>query len=363
MQPPPITPSEDAKFAVTYDEPATEVTAVPEMPIVEEVDTAVAEPDLMADETTIAGLAVEEDEGWLEDMLVQPPPITPSEDAKFAVTYDEPVMPVIEPAVEMSPLAGLAEEEMIAAVPEDPDEAMAWLQKIADEQTGSLEPATAPDDELLPSWLTGSGTERADFEPLLTAGAELDLIEDLGVDMGDDLSDSLPDWLAADRDRSSGTGQTGWLTAVEDIDVISWLAAEDEATAVDLDEMVVPDTGDIRPSARPTSEPLPALASAEPDLPAESFEVTRLTTDELKAGEFGDVRAALAEKRYEEAAVHYQQLIASGTATLGLIAELESLADEFPAQPAFRRLLGDAYMRNGQLQKALNTYRVALDQL
>ncbi len=66
MQPPPITPSEDAKFAVAYDEPAIE----PEMEVVEEMDTAVAEPDLMADETTIAGLAVEEDEGWLEDMLL-----------------------------------------------------------------------------------------------------------------------------------------------------------------------------------------------------------------------------------------------------------------------------------------------------
>jgi hypothetical protein len=239
---------------------------------------------------------------------------------------------------------------------------MAWLQQLADQQTGSLEHALAPDDALLPAWLTSDDAEVAELEASPVAEEELDLIEDLGVDIEDDLSDSLPDWLAADGGRSSSTGQTGWLTAVEDIDVISWLAAEQEATAVDFDEVIMPEMGEMRPSTTPTSDRLPSLTSAEPDMPAESFEVQPLvgavTTDSLP-----DLRAVLAEKRYEEAASHYQQLIASGTATLGLIAELESLADEYPTQPAFRRLLGDAYMRNGQLQKALNTYRVALDQL
>jgi cytochrome c-type biogenesis protein CcmH/NrfG len=46
-----------------------------------------------------------------------------------------------------------------------------------------------------------------------------------------------------------------------------------------------------------------------------------------------------------------------------LIADLESVAVEYPEQPLFCHLLGDAYMRNGQLQKALETYRMALDQI
>lgn len=340
--------------------------------MVEEMDTAVPEVSI-ADETFAAILdAGEDEEGWLEDMLgddfeidfdMEPPPISPSEDAKFAIDYGEPATAVVEPAAEISPLVGLAEEDIIAAVPEDPDEAMAWLQKIADEQTGSLEPAIAPDDALLPAWLTGEETDVEAFGSLSADEAELSLMDDLGVDMADDLSDSLPDWLAADSERSSGTGQTGWLTAVEDLDVISWLAAEEEATTVDFDDVIISEAAEVRPSAKPTTGRLPSLMPAEPEMPAESFEVKRLTTDELSVSQLSDVRVVLAEKRYEEAAAHYHQMITSGTATLGLIADLESLADEYPAQPAFRRLLGDAYMRNGQLQKALNTYRAALDQL
>ncbi|MCL4264826.1 MAG: tetratricopeptide repeat protein [Anaerolineae bacterium] len=373
MQPPPITPSEDAKFAIDYGEPAIAISPEPELEMVEEVSTAVMNESETADETLTLAAEAEDEAGWLEDMLgedfeidfeMQPPPITPSEDAKFAIDYGEPSPPVIEePAAMASSLDGLAEEDVIAAMPEDPDEAMAWLQKIADEQTDSLEPTMAPDDALLPAWLTGDDTEVAEFDALPAAEAELDLMADLGADMGDDLSDSLPDWLAADSGRSSSTGQTGWLTAVEDLDVISWLAAEDEATMVDFDEVAMADVGELRPSGKPTTGRLPSLTAAEPDLPAESSEVPRLTTDELNASQLADVRQVLAEKRYEEAVTHYQQLIASGTATLGLITELESLADEYPTQPAFRRLLGDAYMRNGQLQKALNTYRVALDHL
>jgi tetratricopeptide (TPR) repeat protein len=360
MQPPPITPSEDAKFAIEYDVPAPAVTPEP----VVEVETAVDDfPTLAAD--------LEDEAEWLEDMLaddfeidfdMQPPPITPSEDAKFAIEYDTPTTQIVEPALTL--------DEIEETMPDDPDEAMDWLQKLTDTQTGSLESAAPPDDAPLPAWLSqGEVEEDEELPGLLTEAPieeDLDLIENLGVDMEDDLSDSLPDWLAADGGRSSGSGQTGWLTAVEDIDVISWLAAEEEATTVDFDEIIMPEHGEARPvasSARPASDRLPSLTLAEPDMPAESFEVQPIAAKSIDTVQLSDVRVALAEKKYEEAATHYQQLIASGTATLGLIAELESLADEFPTQPAFRRLLGDAYMRNGQLQKALNSYRTALDQL
>ena len=46
-----------------------------------------------------------------------------------------------------------------------------------------------------------------------------------------------------------------------------------------------------------------------------------------------------------------------------IIADLESAVTRYNRQPLFTRLLGDAYMRNGQLQKALDMYRRALDQL
>jgi cytochrome c-type biogenesis protein CcmH/NrfG len=37
--------------------------------------------------------------------------------------------------------------------------------------------------------------------------------------------------------------------------------------------------------------------------------------------------------------------------------------NDYPTSLPFYRLLGDAYMDNGQLQKAVETYRRALDNL
>jgi cytochrome c-type biogenesis protein CcmH/NrfG len=56
-------------------------------------------------------------------------------------------------------------------------------------------------------------------------------------------------------------------------------------------------------------------------------------------------------------------LVDAGGGMMALIADLEMVSTEHPEQPLFRHLLGDAYMRNGQLQKALDTYRMALDQI
>jgi len=48
---------------------------------------------------------------------------------------------------------------------------------------------------------------------------------------------------------------------------------------------------------------------------------------------------------------------------MSIIAELELATEANPQTPALSQILGDAYMRNGQLQKALASYRAALDQM
>jgi tetratricopeptide (TPR) repeat protein len=377
MEPPPITPSADAAFAVEYGEPVLDILPEPELVVEEEVETAVDSFDLLSDELA-------DDESWLEDMLggdlaidvdMEPPPITPSADAAFAVDYGDAPAAVepVEEVVEAAPVS-IAAEDLFTAVPEDPDEAMAWLEEIAKEQGEYLqdEDVAEPDESSLPAWMqmevTDTAAETDDFAlpDLPATETDLDIIEDLGVGIDDDLSDSLPDWFSMDTRESTGTGQTGWLRSFEDIDVGSWLTAEAEATTTDFDdEMVLPETGELRLPKPPASDRLPLLPTAESDMPAESYEVEPVaaTPAERDTAELTDARTALAQKKYGEAVTHYQQLIASGTATLGLIAELETLTDDYPTQPAFQRLLGDAYMRNGQLQKALNAYRTALDQL
>jgi cytochrome c-type biogenesis protein CcmH/NrfG len=46
-----------------------------------------------------------------------------------------------------------------------------------------------------------------------------------------------------------------------------------------------------------------------------------------------------------------------------VIADLETASTRHTNIAPLQRLLGDAYMQNGQLQKAIDTYRQALDNL
>ena len=59
----------------------------------------------------------------------------------------------------------------------------------------------------------------------------------------------------------------------------------------------------------------------------------------------------------------YQSLIESGEGLNVIIGDLEIAASKYQDQAKLRHLLGDAYMQNGQLQKAMDTYREALDLL
>jgi cytochrome c-type biogenesis protein CcmH/NrfG len=72
---------------------------------------------------------------------------------------------------------------------------------------------------------------------------------------------------------------------------------------------------------------------------------------------------ALSNGRINEAIAQFKELVASGSGMMTIIAELEQAADLYAQVPALSQVLGDAYMRNGQLQKALASYRFALDKM
>jgi len=74
-------------------------------------------------------------------------------------------------------------------------------------------------------------------------------------------------------------------------------------------------------------------------------------------------RASLESGDYGEAIIVYQSLVEKGDGLNTLIDDLEAAANAHESQPLLRRLLGDAYLKNGQLQKALDNYRRALDRL
>ncbi|MBK8906105.1 MAG: hypothetical protein IPM53_33310 [Anaerolineaceae bacterium] len=391
MEPPPIKPSEDAMF-VTGDaaavveaepepEPEPELLAPPEL--VDEWEETAEFEEADEDEALETAAEAESDqfdladmmddpEAWLEQLLsddsdmdveMEPPPIKPSEDAMY-VTDDAQAQ---EPLAEVEPDALLdAETDIIAEVPDDPDEAMVWLEQLAARQGAAIEELPtvqdAADEPEMPDWMTqdlADLTAEADLaqeEAVVDTAVPIDLPTEPGP--GDeDIDAELPDWLDQQADDSI-FGETGWLRALPDVDMETWMAAEEEATlAGPAEEAELPDTGPLQgPSLPPVPEVLeddlfePVL---EPSTGAYSVDEARLTA----------AREALGGGRLAEAITQFKELVAEGSGMMTIIAELEQAAGAHPRTPALSQVLGDAYMRNGQLQKALASYRTALDQM
>ena len=197
--------------------------------------------------------------------------------------------------------------------------------------------------------------------------AEIEEIDDSDdeFDLDEGVEEALPDWLDEDTGSLDELpGQTSWLRSLDEPDVSGWLEEEETTISTSHDQSV-------RSRFESTIEapfdtgPLPATDELMPDtdsfsLPEDEFEPTVFALDEEK---LVGARQAVEEGAFDDALQSYQELVDAGGGMMALIGDLENLITQHPERPLFRHLLGDAYMRNGQLQKALDTYRLALDQI
>ena len=292
------------------------------------------------------------------DVDMEPPPIKPSEDAMF-VTDD-----ALQAETEPDEIAAEdVETDIIAEMPEESDEATRWLEQLAARQGAALEElptvTDADAEPSMPDWMSVDLEDEIDEETeavddtAVTSG-----LSEEAIALDEDVDAEMPDWLDSDDDSGSGFGQTGWLTNLPEVDVETWLSAEEEATtAGPVEEPAVPDTGPLRsqPVIEPDPEPVDDLFEPvlEPTTGAYSVDEARLEV----------AQKALSDGRVNEAISQFKGLVAEGAGMMTIIAELEQAADAHPKAPALYQVLGDAYMRNGQLQKALASYRTALDQM
>jgi tetratricopeptide (TPR) repeat protein len=256
--------------------------------------------------------------------------------------------------------------------PEDMDAAMAWLEELAAQQGAALEelptlsgsPEAAPESPEQGEEEAASAAEASVETPPETAefdeyqADETDASEESLPDDEADLlegdTDTFPDWFDADTGPlDQALGQTQWLSSLETPDVAGWLE-EEEGTLSSIHDRVARSR---YPSSFDTG-PLPETGSLE--LPEEENITSVFALDDEQ---LASARQAVKAGAFDDAVETYQSLITAGGGMMTLIADLESVADEHQDQPLFRHLLGDAYMQNGQLQKALDTYRVALDQI
>jgi tetratricopeptide (TPR) repeat protein len=110
----------------------------------------------------------------------------------------------------------------------------------------------------------------------------------------------------------------------------------------------------------PVAEAEPAPAPAVGQQPPEAMAAQRPA--DL------DARLTLARARVRGGALdasvlEFEELVKVPSLAEELIGDLEEAVETYPEHPALRRVLGDAYVHTGQLQKALSAYREALAKL
>lgn len=297
------------------------------------------------------------------------------------------------------------ESELFENVPEDPDAAMAWLERLAAKQGAPLAELPSVDEPVedveTPEWIAAqmeesdeTAAEEASFEddrpvlpPLEDAPAEEPDAQDVATPIhtdeldeaiaADELPEGLPDWFSLDEAEGMEDeipSQTDWLDSIPELGGTDWLTSESDAASINSESVdILPDTGPLIEAASIGTGPLPDLDPLE----EEAEDVVDEDVDDISSiieepdsavyrvdrNRLEEAKTAVEQQNFDSAIETLQSLVAEGNGLMLLIGELEFIAENNPDQPAFRRLLGDAYMRNGQLQKALLTYREALDQL
>lgn len=345
---------------------------------------------------------------WLEEAAEEVE--TPLGDEREGPVDDQP------PAAEVAVVDDANDEldtDLFENVPEDPDAAMAWLERLAAKQGAPLAELPSVDEQVddieTPEWIAAQMAQAAqtaadekisqddtfsiEDRPVLpgledeasdldspTSQQDIDTpiqTDELEASEEDDLPEGLPDWFSLDT--ASGLddeiqSQTDWLDSIPELGGTAWLTSESEAASIHSESVdILPDTGPLMEAASFGTGPLPDLdpitvdkdeeeASPEDDL-ASIIEEPDSSVYRVDRERLNQAKTAVEQQDFSSAVNIFQSLISDGNGMMLLIGELEIISESHPNDPAFRRLLGDAYMRNGQLQKALVTYREALDQL
>jgi hypothetical protein len=308
--------------------------------------------------------------------------------------------------------------DLVDEMPEDPEAAMAWLEQLAArqgaplEELKSVEAMPAEAEVAMPEWVAREMAEAPEEPemPVAEESPELDLFDaeladilaggersDLLLDLEElppleelepaeafqenvaaepeptepafeeldtaGIGESLPDWLSfAPAGASEGID---WIDSLVQSDVSGWLTAEEEVTGIHEE---VPMMAAPEPEPMPLPRPVAAEPPPTPRLEERPERVERVERAPAFAGSLNQTQLAAARDSlssgdFDTALEGYSTLLDSGAGLNLIIADLESAVTRYNRQPLFTRLLGDAYMRNGQLQKALDMYRRALDQL
>ena len=162
--------------------------------------------------------------------------------------------------------------------------------------------------------------------------------------------DDLPDWLKGfdTQLEPASTPQTAGTVSVS-----NW-----------LNEQEAPPQESIAPVAPALEQPHPPEAA-----PVSSTPAAPASTSTVAAGPKGfapsnnplitQAQAHLSSGQVDPALDLYNQVIGQGQNLPAVIQDLTNAAYRYPVDPSLWQTLGDAYMRNDQIQEALDAYTKA----
>jgi hypothetical protein len=336
---------------------------------------------------------------WLERLSVQQstpeaePLSAAAEDAesteRTVMEMDTPYAALEEvelPADEAEALQWLSQLEM----PKDDEQALAWLSDLALDEPPTGE---APSDETqLEDAIVILGAAEALYEQ--PAPVELGHLDEHDVEemIVADMDVEEPELMAHFEDENRAvldtaevaiiaalTEDTYFEDEVADRDVQTTLLVsesfgeEGDEELAWLDTFNEPGAADIEPVEGEGEQPEPEvmdlmLALALDDESEGSDLIGAEAMDEVAAEVMdGDrlraARVSLVSGDVDGAVNEYTLLVDEGEGLPFLIADLEEAFQQHGRPPKIGRLLGDAYYRNGQVHKAVEAYRQALDAL
>jgi tetratricopeptide (TPR) repeat protein len=308
----------------------------------QEVQAGSADHPLFDDDTlSIDNVVADEDlPDWLSDMQADNEPFEPSEPS--------PVEPEIEVGAEDLPdwLQEVQEEgdeelvEEVTSTPEriemvtaqakdtvDDKELPAWLQDLEDE----VEPLpqlkeTLPIPEPIEAQRTPASFETA--KPPAPPVAE-PVAQAAPIPEPAPVSSDMPDWLKKLREGDEAEQQVA-----------------PPAPIPTTPQPVV----QVTPAPQPPA-PTPAPLAVADNVPADAAERLQLAQ---AARDKGDI---------EEAVRIYDSLIISGVYLDKIIEDMQQSVKSYPSNYLLYQVMGDAMMRDGRLQSALEAYRQAMTKL
>jgi hypothetical protein len=352
------TPPEDVQPPVIEQPPAS-----PQPALIEDILEPPAVPDMpdwLKEEAPSSDL----DSIFAAPTMELPPPeLTPLEPEKavseLEIDSSDPWVEAFDTEYKQGAVDINQVPDWYAKAVSDPNRAAAVDRIASGEPVELAEAGLQPETQLpegepenVPDWLSG----------LTTGAVEAEAIP----------AEDIPDWLKADfqptppapviqADVAAAEDVPDWLKGVDLNEVPAWLT---ETLGTNTSEQNV-----VQPVQEPPSvmvPVVPAAPAAPPPVPAvaQSPAPVPVAVSQIDAASvLAAARSRVQSGDIEGGVSQYEQLVRANRNLQETVDDLTKVAEKAKNNPALFRVLGDAYMRTGKLQAALDTYRKALNQL